>query len=135
MDKNIATLLREDTRTVDVVFQSITSPSGWNDNKPYKYVTTTSMPLACGDVVVVPTRDKLTIGMVCGVHDDLLIDTGADTEYKYVVCKVDSTRYAADMAKNAEIVQQLQKEHKARMREQFRQQCLANNAVLTKLLG
>ena len=115
MDKNIAALMREGTRTVQVSFDQVAeefddldppnrfaaqkakSPS----TKQYTYVT--DLPLAIGDCVVVEARGLFNVAFVRGVDDDAKIEPNSDTTYKWVVAKVDLEGYAANMAKNREI--------------------------------
>ena len=132
MDKNIATILRDDTRTCMVSFQSTKAQTGWNEATQYMYVTT--IPLAVGDVVLVPARDHMTVGCVTAVHDDLCIDPGDETYYKFVIAKVDMTRYQQDLARNREIEDALKQGHKARMRAQFKEQFLGANQNLALVL-
>ena len=66
MEKNIAALMREDTRTVEVVF----SGSGQH----YTYIT--DVPLEPGDFVVVYARGELKVVEVVCMHDSVQIAPG-----------------------------------------------------------
>lgn len=133
MDKNIAAILRDDTRTCMVAFQSTKDLSGWNTATTYMYVTT--IPLSRGDIVVVPAREHMTVGTITEVHDELCIDPGSEHEFKFVVAVVDTAHHTSDMTRNREIEETLRQEHKARMRAQFKEQFLTADQNLVRVLG
>lgn len=161
MDKNIAALLREDTRTVRVSFCQIAEDFDTTDvdegplatgmrkgyttqrSKPanaklYTYVT--DLPLAIGDTVVVEARGEIALAFVRSVDDDVKIEPNCDIAFNWVVAKVDLTGHAQNMARNAEIERTVAEAYRNNMRRSFAAQILAgvddnHREGLAKLLG
>ena len=125
MDKNIAAILREDTKTVKVTF---------SDNfdgvrsRPYTYVS--SIALEVGDTVIVASGSESNYKMatVYSVDDDLEIEPNSTTKYKWIVAKVDFAAYERNMARNAEIEKLLAQTYRANARQAYAQQFLIGAA-------
>lgn len=97
VDPNIAAIMREDTRTVDVKL------NGVSENLTY----VTDLNLELDDLVVLPNKagTGYNVGVVTGVHDDLQIPPNSEIVFKWVVSKLDLTAYKASMGRNATIEQ------------------------------
>lgn len=133
MDKNIAAILREDTRTVSVCFD-ITN----NEllGKLYTYVT--HLDLACNDLVVVPVgSDDLKVAKVVNVSEDLDIEPNCDIKFRWVVGKVDVEAHKANMARNKEIEAMLAHSYRMNARQAYAAQFLtgADPKVLALVKG
>lgn len=138
MEKNIAALMREDTRTVQVTFDQVandfdeieSSPPAAGLNraksttaKSYTYVT--DLDLVVGDTVVVEARGLLALARVRSVDDDVAIEPNADTKFKWVVAKVDQARYLENVKRNAEIEEAVANAYRHNLRRSFAQNILA----------
>ncbi len=137
MDKNIAALMREDTRTVKVSFDQVAeefdeieTPSRFSTQrakapnaKQYTYVT--DLPLERGDTVVVEAKGLLVVAFVREVDDQVNIEPNSDTAYRWVVAKVDLASYAKNMERNREITDLVTEAYKANLRRSFSQQILS----------
>lgn len=120
MDKNIAAILRQDTRTIGVRFDE----SYGSSSKAYTYVT--SVPLEVGDTVVVPSGsdDNFKLATVCRVDNDLEIEPNSSIRYKWIVSKVDFDSHSKNMERNKEIERQLATAYRANARQAYAQQFL-----------
>lgn len=142
MDKNIAALMRQDTRTVQCAFPAlppdlaadaeireafasghVASTLKAPDTKPYTYVT--DLLLVPGDVVVVEANGSLKLVVVRTVDDDVKIEPNSDITYKWVLAKVDLSGYAATAKRNAEIEQVVSEAYRHNLRRSFASQILA----------
>lgn len=134
MDKNIAALLRTDTRTVEVLLYTDSTRAP----KAYTYVT--DLDLQVNDKVVVDANGEYKLAEIAAVHDGVNIEPNSSMQYKWIISKVDTTQYDANMAKNKEIEQMVGKNYQQNLRRGFAEQILngmdakGRNAV-TKLLG
>jgi hypothetical protein len=81
MDKNIAAILREDTKTIKIQFNNENGTA----SRDYTYVTHLNVHI--GSFVIVPAgaNDLWKIGEVVQVDDELNIEPNADIKYKWVV--------------------------------------------------
>jgi len=145
MDKNIAALLREDARTVHVLFPYDNGGIGqndarlqgqskvaahpneglqqWEDGRPlYTYVT--DLALKIDDYVVVPARGQFKLAMVKRVDDAVEIEPNADMAYAWVIGLVDVAKYDANLARNKEIEATVSKAYKARLKSSFAEEIL-----------
>lgn len=153
MDKNIAALLREDTKTVMVCFINDRYPGERDENdggmtllgqdftysaKAYRYVT--DLDLHKDDLVVVYAVGIPKVAVVMEVEDDVNISPNEKTEYKWVVSKVDMIAYLENMKKNKAVKDLVAKGYKRNLKRQFAQvllegmdenERLALNTVLT----
>lgn len=113
MDKNIAAILRNDTRTVSVIFQDDTR----DHPVPYTYVT--DLPFQVNDYAVVEAPSGLKVVQVYAVHDDLRIEPNADKEYKWIVTRIDLTPYEQNQERNRTITETLGKAYQKQARQAF----------------
>jgi hypothetical protein len=148
---NIAALLREDTKTIQVAFpKGVAYPDTEMtentlvdieeyDRKYYAYVT--DFDVKGGDCVLVEAAGAIKVAIVCNVDDTVKIDPGLQYELRWVIQKLDFSHYRANIAKNAEIKELVQQAYQRNLRKSFRQQLLAGldgsdeHAALTALLG
>lgn len=121
MDKNLAALLRADAKTLTVRFM-VDSEHGTRKSKPYTYVS--HLPLAVGDSVVVDANGRSVIATVESVDDEAKIEPGCDTEYKWVIGKIDMAAHEANEKRNAEIVAEAAVIVRESMRKSFASQVL-----------
>jgi hypothetical protein len=140
MEKNIAALMREDTRTVHVSFDAREADADHQKmhevmrggagfaavglaksksptEKVYTYITT--LPLAIGDFVVVPAAEQMKVACVRRVDDSVTIEPNSDIKYAWVLCKVDLTLALADEKRNKEIEEAVGEAYKANLRRSF----------------
>jgi hypothetical protein len=119
MDKNIAAILREDTKTIGVTF----SENGFA-SKTYTYVA--NFPVDVGDTVVVPSGsdDNFKLATVSRVDVDLEIEPSSSIRYKWAVSKVDFDSYTKNMERNKEIERQLATAYRSSARQAYAQQFL-----------
>ena len=121
MDKNLAALLRPDAKTLTVRF-TVDSEHGTRKSKPYTYVS--HLPLAEGDSVVVDANGRAIIATVESVDDEAKIEPGSDTEFKWVIAKIDVAAHEANEARNAAIVAEAAVIVRENMRRSFAAQVL-----------
>jgi hypothetical protein len=115
MDKNIAAILREDAKTVQVTFPG--------NDKPYTYVT--HLDVVPGDFVVVKAREALQVVCVKSVDADLAIEPNSDVRYAWIVAKVDMASHAENTARNEAIEKTLAETYRKNARQAFAQTLLA----------
>lgn len=116
MDKNLAALLRDDTRTIKVQFET--------NGQQYTYVT--ELDLQVGDHVVVTAREQLKVVQVVQVDDELDIQPNGSIAYQWVVGKVDMTQHQARTERNRQITDAVAKTYRKQMRKAFAEQILAD---------
>lgn len=121
MDKNIAAILRQDARTIGVRFTD--ERTGELGAKVYTYVT--DIEFQIGDKAIVEAREQLKVVEVCRVDTDLEIEPNSDTTYKWIVGKVNTDRYFANLEKNREIERTLAVAYRNSMRQSYAAQILA----------
>lgn len=124
MDKNIAAILREDTRTCSICFElESNAPAG----RLYTYVT--HLDLAPEDLVIVPVASAgWKVGKVVAVDDDLLIEPNSEIKYKWVIDRVDGEAYRANNERNKEIESMLAASYRVSARQAYAAQFLTNAA-------
>lgn len=117
VDPNIAAIMRDDARTVDIKL------NGVSDNLTY----VTNLELELDDYVVVPNAkgNGFNVGVVAGVHDDLQIPPNSDIFYKWVVAKLDLTGYLANIERNGVIEQSVAYAYKSNARQSMRAAVMA----------
>lgn len=139
MDKNIAALLREDARTVHVVFDGdasvdlgepgprVSTPEGLKFApgrfKSYTYVTHLSVEI--GDQVLVHARNEVKVVRVTHVDDVVKIEPNSPTEYKWVIAKVDMAAHEANLARNFAITAAVSDAYRNNLRRSFAAQILS----------
>lgn len=133
MDKNIAAILREDTKTISVQFINENGAASRN----YTYIT--HLDVAVGDFVVVPSggHDTWKICEVTEVHEELNIEPNADIKYKRVVDVINSQAARDNQARNKEIENMLAQSYHRNARQAYAQQFLsgADPKVLALVKG
>lgn len=117
MDKNIAAILRSDTKTIRVMF------TGGGNPKGYTYVT--NLDLAPDDLVAVYASGEIKVATVTKVDDDLQIKPNSEMAFLWVICKIDTTEYEANSKRNAEIEKTLAVAYRANARAMYAQQMIA----------
>lgn len=159
MDKNIAALVRNDTRTVHVRFikpnfadqngslELGKSPTFDNHRKyhgqklsdqTYTYIT--DLPLEKEDIVAVNAMGTISVAVVDSVDETVDIEPNSTIQYKWVMCKLDVTGFLANLEKNKQITDVVGEAYKARAKMQFRDLLLGNidgdsQAKLLSLIG
>lgn len=144
VERNIAALMRQDCRTVQVRFDLAASEFDPLQTprhpraKAYTYVT--DFTLHAGDIVVVEAAGELKLAWVLGVDDDVKLEPNSETQFKWVKARVDFTAYERSQAKNAEIERVVSEAYRANLRRGFANQILsavgdADRERITKLLG
>jgi hypothetical protein len=122
MDKNICALMRSDTRTVHVSFDTSIDETRRTAEKSYTYVT--DLNLSPGDLVVVVAQDSMKLVTVMEVHDGVEIEPNSAISYKWVVAKVDLSHYEKTAALNEKIMEAVSAAYKANLRRSFSEQIL-----------
>jgi hypothetical protein len=134
MDKNIAAILREDTKTISVQF---INGEGMTSSRNYTYIT--HLDVAVGDFVVVPSggSDIWKICEVTEVHDDLNIEPNSDIKYKWVIDVINAQAARDNQARNKEIEGMLAASYRVNARQAYAQQFLsgADPKVLALVKG
>ena len=120
MERNIAALMREDAKTISVVFINRNAD---DTNKQYTYVT--HLDLEPGDLAVVETPNGPAVVKVVCVHEDLAIEPGQSMKMKWVMDKVDTESYKANTQKNEEIEKFMATSYRANVRNSFKTMMLA----------
>lgn len=122
MDKNIAAILREDTKTISVQF---INGEGMTSSRNYTYIT--HLNVAVGDFVVVPSGggDIWKICEVTEVHDDLNIEPNSDVKFKWVIDVIDAQSARENHARNKEIEGMLAASYRVNARQAYAQQFLS----------
>lgn len=138
MDKNIAAILRNDTRTIGVNFFMDKGGVVGPDAREYTYIT--DIVVAVGDLVVVETGGAFKVVKVSRVDDDLNIEPNSDIEYKWVVSKVEIGKYEENLERNRVLTDTLGKAYQSQMRRSFADTLLGSlpegaRAKIAGLLG
>lgn len=91
--------------------------------KAYAYKVLLIDAVQVGDSVVVPHhRDGLAVATVVAVDIAPQIDVESDIEYKWIVQKVDKTRYDQILASEAQFHAQMEEARRTAVRQQLKQQ-------------
>lgn len=121
MDKNIAAILRDDAKTIQVGFEVSSESTG----KLYTYIT--HFDLAPGDIIVVPVASSgWKVAKVVSVDDDLLVEPNSDYRFSWVIARIDSAAHETNMRRNREIEQQLAASYRVSARQAYAAQFLTN---------
>jgi hypothetical protein len=153
VEKNIAALLREDARTIRVMFSNFNREglvgkfddevlpaigayavqaqaadpnyevAGQGGYKFYPYVTHFDHEI--GDLVLVEAAGQLKVAQVMEIDDGVQIEPGSQYALRWVICGIDLASHKDNMAKNDQIEQLVQEAYKANLRKSFRNQILA----------
>jgi hypothetical protein len=132
MDLNIAALLREDAKTIKIVFDNT------NNAKQYTYVT--HLDVVPGDFVIVDAAGERKVVYVVGVDSELDIEPNSKTRYKWVIDKIDIKAHVLNEERNLEIEKTLGKANRENTRQQLHKLLLSGvdeeqRETLTKLIG
>ena len=119
MDKNIAAILREDTKTCKVTFLDSSSTT------EYTYIT--HLDVKVDDYVVVQTGSNgvLKVAQISGVDDDLEIEPNSDMKFKWVIDIIDIEAARANQARNQEIERMLASTYRTNARQAYAAQFLS----------
>tara|TARA_R110000868_G_scaffold63970_1_gene192585 strand:- start:482 stop:889 length:408 start_codon:yes stop_codon:yes gene_type:complete len=117
MERNIAALMREDCRTVQVVF-------GLQEANEKEYTYLTQFQVNVGDLVVVKSG-AYKIARVTAVHEGVQIEPNDPLKYVWLVGRVDLAAYEANEARNKEIEAIVAEAYKANLRRGFAATALA----------
>ena len=110
VERNIAALMREDAKTVEVAFNG--------GSKSYTYIT--SLDIKVGDHAVVDCGgDGFKVVQVLEVHDDVEVEPNSDTKFKWVVAKFDLEHHKSNEAKNEQIEKLMATGYRANIRRHF----------------
>lgn len=91
--------------------------------RAYAYKVLLTDAVQVGDSVVVPHhRDGLAVATVVAVDIAPQIDVESDIEYKWIVQKVDKTRYDQIVASEAQFHAQMEEARRTAVRQQLKQQ-------------
>lgn len=135
MEKNIAALLREDTKTIGVRFFNERFN---NENKTlldleqytnlsaatYTYVTTEDFKE--GDYAIVFVSDIPKVALVVRVDSECMIDPQENIEFKWVVSKVNIDSFEENQRKNEVILDVVTQAYKKNLRAQFQDIVMKN---------
>lgn len=113
-NESVLISLLQNARTISVVFKG--------NSKQYTYKVPAGVELAVGDKVVVDSPiDGYVIVSVVKVHADCGIDIEAAFKYKWIVCKVDDTKYNELVSQERTMEEDLKKlRRKAAVRKQVK---------------
>jgi len=122
MDKNIAAILREDTKTCSVAFVN----ENGSMSSPYTYIT--HIDLEVGNYVVVPAGNNnvLKIAEVLSVDNELEIEPNSDIKYKWVVDVIDLKSARENRERNSAIEGMLAASYRVNARQAYAHQFLSN---------
>lgn len=155
-EKNIAYLVREDTKTIGVRFYRDTEPNqqkGFNpsygpedidallsDLSPKEYTYVTHLDFKVGDLAVVRAAGSIKVAYVCRVDDGCEIEPNQSVKYSWVIDRVDQEEYDKQMDINKELETTVNKAYKQNVKNQFRQLVLGTidteaAAKINMLLG
>lgn len=107
--KHLLALLQSGYTTIEVLFNDSIRDnlgSGSTKSKPYTYKARLDDNIQVGDRVIVDSPSKgMTVVEVIAVHKTAKIDLDAPFTYKWIVQKVDRTRYDETVAKEEEFLE------------------------------
>ena len=153
LDKNLAALLNENARTIQVQFQHSLGEAC----QQYTYVTDLPISvvtgeggqtagLVIGSKVLVPTKIKaggrydnadpnshmllalgvcMSVAVVTGIDDCVKIQPDEDISYSWVICRIDTSNYFETIKRNDAIVALVQESYTQNLRKTFAQKILA----------
>jgi hypothetical protein len=123
MDKNIAAILREDTKTIKVKFLNET---GMVTGTAYTYIT--HLNVEVGDCVVVPAGNlnSFKVCEVMEIDNELDIEPNCDIKYKWVIDVVNTDAAQANYQRNKEIESMLSTSYRVNARQAYANQFLVN---------
>lgn len=121
MERNIAALLREDARTVQVTFR-VSEPED-AAHKNYTYIT--HLPCKPGDLAVADVSGHLKVVRIVSCDEGVSLEPGDSIKYNWLVDIVDSAAAAANAERNAAIETAVADAYKNNLRRSFAQQIMS----------
>ena len=152
-EKNIAYLVREDTKTIGVRFYKEVHPNDvkgfqsvgnideiFSDTSPKEYVYVTNIDFKIGDLAVVKAAGSIKVAVVSRVDDCCQIEPNECIKYSWVIDKVNVDEYEKQLDINKELEATVNKAYKQNVKNQFRQLVLSSidteaAAKINTLLG
>lgn len=150
MDKNIAALMRQDCKTVHVLFwkDRNDNSAGYQGKRPislelgtiapdiysdkrYTYVTDLDFKVRDWALVLVSGVPKVVV--IAAVDESCEIEPNDSTTYKWIFGKVDTTNYYENLKKNEEIESIVSSAYKKSLRAQFSQLLMAGTDAETQV--
>lgn len=119
--KHLLSLLQNDFTTVDVVFESSMQDSfgrAVSQSKTYTYKANLKDDIQEGDKVVVDSPSKgLCVVTVVSVDKTPRIDVNAPFDYKWIIQKVDTSRYDEMLKKEGQFLEAMAEVERAHQRQ------------------
>lgn len=132
-EKNIAYLVREDTKTIGVRIYKELDPNQikgfssaetrddiFSGMSPKEYTYVTNLYFEIGDLAVVRATGSIKIAYVSRVDDCCQIEPNESIKYSWVIDKVDVGSYEQQMNINKELEATVNKAYKQNVKNQFR---------------
>lgn len=136
-EKNIAALVREDTKTIGVRFYQdsdkranattfdpaygiIDLDTLVSGLSPKEYTYVTHLDFKLGDLAIVKAAGKLQVAYVSRVDEDCEIEPNLNMKFSWVVGKVDQDEYENQMNINKQLEDTVNKAYKQNVKNQFR---------------
>jgi hypothetical protein len=109
---HILSLIQNDYTTIQVVFDE--------GGKQYTYKALLKDAIAVDDLIIVPSQYKFgaAVAKVVAVHDTAEIDTSVNYDYKWIIGKVDMTRYNTILEVEQRFEKTIRELHKRQARRQ-----------------
>ncbi len=134
-EKNVAYLVREDTKTIGVRFYKDTEPGARavdlrydissdqlvSDMSPKEYTYVTHLDFKPGDLAVVKAAGAIKVVYVSRVDEGCDIEPNQTMKYSWVIDRVDQEEYEKQMDINKELEATVSKAYKQNVKNQFRQ--------------
>lgn len=121
--KHLLSLLQNDFTTVDVVFESSVQDSfgrAVSQSKAYTYKAHLKDGVQVGDKVVVDSPSKgLSVVTVVAVDKTPRIDVHAPFDYKWIIQKVDTSRYEEMLKKEEQFLEAMAEVERAHQRQRL----------------
>lgn len=121
MERNIAALLREDARTVQVTFR-VTEPDD-DAHKLYTYIT--HLPCKPGDLAVADVSGHFRVVRIVSCDDGVALEPGDTVNYNWLISIIDLDAAKANADRNAQIESMVAEAYKTNLRRSFSQQILS----------
>lgn len=121
MERNIAALLREDARTVQVTFR-LDEPDD-SAHKLYTYIT--HLPCKPGDLAVADAAGHMKVVRITRCDDGVSLEPGDTIKYNWLIDIIDSAAAVANAERNLQIELTVAEAYKTNLRRSFSQQILS----------
>lgn len=111
-------------RTAPTPADAFSMPQGFSsgEQQTWAYKSLLVDNVQPGDKVLVDARGQLKVGLVVSVDATPQIDVESDIDYKWIVQKVDMTRYEQILESERQFGVQMEEARKAAVRAQLKQQ-------------